>query len=101
MHATGPFDVTMNPQLSDDKTPDPTLGRLSLDKQFHGDLEATGHGQMLTAGTAVEGSAGYVAVERVTGSLHGQRQLRAHAHRPAQPRRPAARHHRRARLGYR
>jgi hypothetical protein len=72
MHATGPFEVTMNPPSSDDNAPDPTLGRLSLDKQFHGDLEATGHGQMLTAGTAVEGSAGYVAIERVSGTLHGR-----------------------------
>jgi hypothetical protein len=51
---------------------DPTLGRLALDKQFHGDLEATSKGQMLAAGTEVKGSAGYVAMERVTGTLHGR-----------------------------
>jgi len=55
-HATGPFDVKTTPQ--DDKTGDDTLGRLLLDKQYHGDLEATGKGQMLTAGTSVKGSAG-------------------------------------------
>jgi hypothetical protein len=43
-----------------------------LDKQFHGDLEATSKGQMLAAGTAVQGSAGYVAMERVTGTLNGR-----------------------------
>ena len=48
------------------------LGRLSIDKQFHGDLEATTVGEMLSAGTATTGSAGYVAIERVTGSLHGR-----------------------------
>ena len=47
-HATGPFDVKLAPQ--DDKTDDATLGRMTIDKQFHGDLEATSKGQMLTAG---------------------------------------------------
>ena len=47
-------------------------GRMSIDKQFHGDLEATGKGEMLMAGTAVKGSAGYVAIERVGGKLHGR-----------------------------
>jgi hypothetical protein len=45
---------------------------MSIDKQFHGDLEGTAKGQMLTAGTDVKGSAGYVAIERVTGTLHGR-----------------------------
>jgi hypothetical protein len=45
---------------------------MSIDKQFHGDLEATSRGEMLTAGTDVPGSAGYVAMERVTGRLHGR-----------------------------
>jgi hypothetical protein len=44
---------------------------MSIDKQFHGDLEASSKGEMLTAGTAAKGSAGYVAIERVSGSLHG------------------------------
>ena len=68
-HATGPFDVKLTPQ--DDKL-DPTLARLIIDKQFHGDLEATSKGTMLSAGTAVKGSAGYVAIELVTGALHGR-----------------------------
>jgi LDH2 family malate/lactate/ureidoglycolate dehydrogenase len=45
---------------------------MSLDKQFHGDLDATSKGEMLTAGSAVKGSAAYVAIERVTGKLHGK-----------------------------
>lgn len=69
--ATGPFDVKMNPQ-SEDKAGGSALGRLSLDKQFHGDLEAVGKGEMLTAMTDVKGSAAYVAIERVSGSLHGR-----------------------------
>ena len=69
-HASGTFEVKLNPQ-TDDKVGDPTVGRMSLDKQFHGDLEAAGKGQMLTAMTDVKGSAGYVAIERVTGKLHG------------------------------
>lgn len=43
-----------------------------LDKQYHGDLEAAGKGQMLTAGTGVKGSGAYVAIERVTGTLQGR-----------------------------
>jgi hypothetical protein len=46
---------------------------MSIDKQFRGDLEATSKGEMLTAGTGVDGSAGYVAIERVHGTLHGRR----------------------------
>jgi hypothetical protein len=45
---------------------------MSIDKQFHGDLQGTSKGQMLTAGTAVKGSAGYVAIERVNGTLRGR-----------------------------
>ena len=69
-HASGTFEVKLNPQ-TDDRVGDPTVGRMSLDKQFHGDLEAASKGQMLTAMTDVKGSAGYVAIERVTGKLHG------------------------------
>jgi Protein of unknown function (DUF3224) len=71
--ATGPFDVKVTPQTPDGTYEDALLGRLTLDKQFHGDLEATSRGQMLTGGTSVKGSAGYVAVERVTGTLNGKR----------------------------
>jgi hypothetical protein len=70
--ATGPFEVTLTPQPPDDGTGDAALGRLRIEKRFHGDLEATSKGQMLTAGTAVKGSAGYVAVERVSGTLNGR-----------------------------
>jgi len=45
---------------------------MTIDKQFHGDLEATSKGQMLAFMTVVKGSAGYVAMEQVTGKLHGQ-----------------------------
>jgi len=68
-HATGPFEVKLAPQ--DDKI-DPVLSRMTIDKQFHGALEATSKGQMLAAGTAVKGSAGYVAIELVTGTLEGR-----------------------------
>jgi len=67
-HASGPFEVKITPQ-TDDKIGDPTVGRMAIDKTFHGDLEATSKGQMLTAMTDVKGSAGYVAIERVTGTL--------------------------------
>jgi hypothetical protein len=70
IHASGPFDVKITPQAQEDKVGDPTVGRMSIDKEFHGDLEATSKGQMLTAMTEVKGSAGYVAIERVTGTLH-------------------------------
>jgi hypothetical protein len=49
------------------------VGRIGLDKQFHGDLEATSKGQMLTTMSGVKGSAGYVAMERVSGALHGRK----------------------------
>jgi len=70
-HATGPFDVKLAPQGEDDKAEGSALARYSLDKQYHGDLDATAKGTMLTAGTDVKGSAGYVAIERVTGKLNG------------------------------
>jgi hypothetical protein len=70
--ASGTFEVKLNPLAPDDKSEDATLGRMSIDKQFHGDLEATSKGQMLSAVTAVKGSAGYVAIERVSGTLHGR-----------------------------
>jgi len=70
--ATGTFDVKVIPQPADDSAGGP-FSRLFLDKQFLGDLEATSKGQMLGAGTAVEGSAGYVALELVSGTLNGRR----------------------------
>jgi hypothetical protein len=71
-HASGTFEVKLNPQPPDDKVGDPTVGRMSIEKQFRGDLEATSRGQMLTAMTDVKGSAGYVAIERIAGTLHGR-----------------------------
>jgi len=71
-HATGPFDVKVSPLPLAGPSEDATLGRMSIEKQFHGDLEAAGNGQMLTAGTDVKGSGVYVAVERVSGKLHGR-----------------------------
>ncbi|HZN11286.1 MAG TPA: DUF3224 domain-containing protein [Blastocatellia bacterium] len=72
IRASGTFEVKISPQASDDHAEGVALGRMSLDKQFHGDLEATSKGEMLTAGTGVPGSAGYVAIERVDGTLHGR-----------------------------
>ena len=71
-HASGPFDVKLVPQGTPDKAEGSTLARISLDKQYHGGLEAMAKGEMLTAGTDVQGSAGYVAIERVTGTLNGR-----------------------------
>ena len=69
-HASGEFDVKLNPQT--DEKGEPTVGRMSLDKQFRGDLEGVGKGQMLATMTDVSGSAGYVAMERINGKLHGR-----------------------------
>ena len=71
--ATGPFDVKLTPQPPDDYADGAALGRLTIDKQFHGGLEATSKGQMLTGMSGIKGSAGYVAIERVTGTLDGRR----------------------------
>jgi hypothetical protein len=68
--ALGTFQVKLIPQPADAEAPG--VGRMSIDKQFHGGLEATSKGQMLTAVTSVQGSAGYVAIEQVTGTLHGR-----------------------------
>ncbi len=69
-HVEGNFSVKLEPQ-SDPHSPT-NLGRMLIDKQYFGDLEATGKGQMLTGMTEVKGSAGYVAMERVTGTLQGR-----------------------------
>jgi Protein of unknown function (DUF3224) len=70
-HASGPFDVKLLPQK--DEPADPSLGRMILDKQYHGDLEASAAGQMLYGNAAVEGSGAYVAIEKVTGTLQGRK----------------------------
>lgn len=70
--ARGPFEVKLTPQAADDRPAAAFLGRLNLDKAFHGDLEATSVGQMLAARGGKPESAGYVAIEQVTGTLHGK-----------------------------
>ena len=70
--ATGTFDVTVTPQGVADKADGSALGRMSLEKQLQGDLTGTSKGEMLTAMTDTKGSAGYVAIERVTGTLQGR-----------------------------
>jgi hypothetical protein len=72
LRATGPFEVKLGPLSPYNGETGSLLGRMSLDKQFHGELEATSKGEMLTAMSAVKGSAGYVAIERVTGTLKGR-----------------------------
>jgi hypothetical protein len=72
-HAAGPFDVTTTPLPPDDLTNGTSLGRFSLIKQYHGALEASSKGEMLTSGSPEVGSAGYVAIEEVSGSLDGRK----------------------------
>ena len=71
-HASGAFDVTLTPQASEEIREGQSAARLLIDKQFHGDLQATSKGQMLSVGTEVKGSAGYVAMEWVRGILNGR-----------------------------
>jgi hypothetical protein len=71
-HAKGNFDVTLTANPPYDTAPGATLGRASISKQFHGDLEASSSGEMLSARTERPDSAGYVAMERVVGTLHGR-----------------------------
>jgi hypothetical protein len=73
-HASGTFSVKLLPQPAADNGPTlgATLGRLLLDKHYQGDLQASAQGQMLSAVTATAGSAGYVAIEHVSGTLHGR-----------------------------
>lgn len=70
--ATGSFTVQIKPVVEPSVADGVSLGRMSIDKQFEGDLVGTGKGEMLTAMTPVKGSAGYVAIEKVTGVLHGR-----------------------------
>lgn len=73
MQANGQFEVKLAPQPPAPGLEQAGLGRMTIDKQFQGDLEATSLGEMLSAMGQVQGSAGYVAIERVTGTLHGRR----------------------------
>jgi hypothetical protein len=72
MQASGTFEVKLAPQPAAPGIEAANLGRLTIDKRFQGDLEGSSLGEMLSAGGAVAGSAGYVAIERVTGTLHGR-----------------------------
>jgi len=72
MNASGTFEVKTIPQPAEEAAGGAAIGRLLLDKQFRGELEATSQGTMLGARTPVQGSAGYVAQELVTGALNGR-----------------------------
>lgn len=72
LHAEGTFDVKTVPLPAEQAMAGTTIGRYGLDKQFHGDLEAATKGEMLGAGNPATGTAGYVAIEQVTGTLHGR-----------------------------
>jgi hypothetical protein len=72
VHIRGPFDVKLTPQPPAEPGGPWEPGRMALDKRFHGALQATSQGTMLAVRTEEQGSAGYVALERVTGSLDGR-----------------------------
>src|SRR5215207_7847223 len=67
--AKGPFDVTVTPQES---APDAPVSRMLLYKEFHGDLEAIAHGEMIAGFEPLTNAGVYVAIDRVTGTLHGR-----------------------------
>ncbi len=76
--ASGSFDVSVQPLANadfsnEDGSSNPLLGRFLLIKKFSGDLDARARGHMLSAGTATKGSAGYVAIDQITGALHGRK----------------------------
>lgn len=72
LHASGPFEVKLAALPNYDADPASKFGRMSIDKIFHGDLDATSKGEMLSAVGEIKGSAGYVAIERVSGTLGGR-----------------------------
>jgi len=74
MQATGEFEVNLQPLDPFAKGSEGiSLGRMSIDKTFRGDLVAESQGEMLSVTTKVKGSAGYVAIEQVNGTLQGKR----------------------------
>ena len=73
MRASGKFNVKLAPLEPYNREPEAALGRMSIDKVFEGDLQAASKGEMLSAGSPQSGSAGYVAIERVAGTLNGRR----------------------------
>ncbi len=70
--AAGSFEVTLQPLANTEVSADPMLGRFLLTKKFSGDLEGSACGHMLSAGTSIKGSAGYVAIDQVTATLEGR-----------------------------
>lgn len=73
VRVSGAFNVTMTPAAPAEHEGSTATARMLLDKQYFGDLAATGAGQMLTAVTDTKGSAAYVAIERVSGTLRGKK----------------------------
>src|SRR5947199_2476841 len=72
IHARGTFEVKLIPQSADERPGGAAISRMLIDKTFHGDLEGASQGQMLAFRSEVKGSAGYVAMERFSGSLNGR-----------------------------
>jgi hypothetical protein len=72
-HAKGTFTVQLQPLQAYNTDENSLLGRMSIDKEFQGDVEGVSKGEMFSARTGVNNSAGYVAIERVQGSIHGRR----------------------------
>ena len=70
--AKGIFTVKLSPLTFEGAEAESFLGRMAIDKQISGDLSATTQGQMLSAMTGTKGSAAYVAIEKVSGVLHGK-----------------------------
>lgn len=71
-HVSGTFDITMDPQAPYDTAGGVILSRVAISKVYHGALEGLSTVEMLSALAPIEGSAGYVAIERVTGTLQGR-----------------------------
>ncbi len=72
LQAKGTFEVRLVPLAVHEAAQDAGLGRMSIDKVFSGDLSGASHGEMLSGGDPRSGSAGYVAMERVSGTLQGR-----------------------------
>jgi len=71
--AQGSFEVKTAPLPMDEAIAATSIARHSLDKIYHGDLDAASAGEMLSAGNPATGTAGYVAIEQINGTLHGKR----------------------------
>jgi hypothetical protein len=71
--ASGSFEVNVQPLSNAEVSADAMFGRFLLTKKFSGDLVAEARGQMLSAGTVTQGSAGYVAIDHITGTLEGRK----------------------------